>query len=214
MGFEQLGCAVAHELEGIAAFDEGQVLGQQPLQLDRSYLGAVLLALAALLPLLVAVERAFHPVARAMEQVDGGPEQVFQVGLETGVGQGGDQGAEDVGECRAHRALFRERARIGLVLERAVTVELEFGEERSGRGGGVRRLVEPECLERSGWLCVVRQRLLEQGVVFIARERVQQYFDTEGAYWIDKWGATGKWHGVGQLHQVRTPRFGERLLWR
>lgn len=72
---------------------------------------------------------------------------------------------------------------------------------------------EPECLERSEWLRVVRRHLLEQGVVFIAREKVQKYLDTEGAYWIDKWGATGQWHRVGQWRQARTPRFGERLLW-
>ncbi len=75
--------------------------------------------------------------------------------------------------------------------------------------------VEPEarCLECSGWLRVVRRRLPEQGVVFIPRENVQTYLDTEGAYWVNTWGRTGRWPGVGRWHQIRKPSFGERLLW-
>lgn len=79
---------------------------------------------------------------------------------------------------------------------------------------GVALEPEAKCLERSGWLCVVRRRLPEQGVVFIARENMQAYLDTEGAYWIDKWGGTGRWPRVGRWHQARKPSFGERLLWR
>ena len=75
--------------------------------------------------------------------------------------------------------------------------------------------VEPDakCLERSGWLRVVRRRLAEQGVAFILQKNVQAYLDTEGAYWIDRWGGTGRWPGVGRWHHVRKPSFGERLLW-
>ena len=59
--------------------------------------------LAPLLRLLVAVELAFDPVDGAVEQVDGGPEQVLEVGLEARVGERGDQGVEDVGERGADR---------------------------------------------------------------------------------------------------------------
>jgi len=38
--------------------------------------------LAAALRLLVAVEFAFNAVTRAVEQVDGGPEQVLEVGFQ------------------------------------------------------------------------------------------------------------------------------------
>ncbi len=50
------------------------------------------------------VEFAFDPVGGAVEQVDGGPEQVFEVGFEARVGQGGDQGVEDVGQRGADGA--------------------------------------------------------------------------------------------------------------
>ena len=92
-------------------------LGQQPLQLDRADLGAVLLLLAAALRLLVAVELALDPVGGAVEQVDGGPEQVLEIGLEARVGEGGDQGVEDVGERGADwcvpRAAAADRVRPG-----------------------------------------------------------------------------------------------------
>ncbi len=70
--------------------------------------------------------------------------------------------------------------------------------------------VEPESerLEGSAWLRVVRRRLPEQGVIFIPRDKVQSYLDTEGAYWIEQHGGTGKWR------QARKPSFGERMLWR
>ncbi|HEY0206391.1 MAG TPA: hypothetical protein VGC15_19850 [Acetobacteraceae bacterium] len=73
---------------------------------------------------------------------------------------------------------------------------------------------EAECLECSGWMRVVRRRLPEQGVVFIPQENVQSYLDTEGVYWVNKWGGTSRWPGVGRWHHIRKPSFGERLLWR
>ena len=63
-----------------------------------------------------------------MEEIDGRPEQVFEVGFETGVGQGDDEGVEDVSDGAGDRVAFGERSRVRLVLERAVAVELEFGE--------------------------------------------------------------------------------------
>ena len=53
----------------------------------------------------------------------------------------GDQGVEDVGQRGADLARVGQRPGVGLVLEGAVAVELEFGEERGGRGCGVVRLV-------------------------------------------------------------------------
>jgi hypothetical protein len=70
--------------------------------------------------------------------------------------------------------------------------------------------VEPdsERLEGSAWLRVVRRRLPEQGVIFIPREKVADYLETEGVFWIDRWGGTGRWR------DARTPSWGERLMWR
>ena len=119
-------------------------LGQQPLQFDRADFRSVLLGLAALLRLLVAVEFAFDPVGGAVEQVNLGPQQVFEVGLQAGVGEGGDQGIEDVGDRGADSALFGQRPGVGFVLEGAVSVELEFGQDRGGRGFGMVRLAVGE----------------------------------------------------------------------
>ena len=113
VGLEQLGGLVAHDLEGVAALDQRHALGQEPLELDRADLGAVLLLLAAPLRLLVAVELAFDPVGGAVEQVDGRPEQVLEVGLEARVGEGRDQGVEDVGERGADRCGLGQRSGSG-----------------------------------------------------------------------------------------------------
>jgi hypothetical protein len=88
MDLKAIGGLVPEEFHGIAALDEGQALGDEAFQLDRADLRAVLLLLAAPLRLLIAVELAFDPVDGAMEQVDGRPQQVFEVGLQAGVCEG------------------------------------------------------------------------------------------------------------------------------
>ena len=87
VGLEAIGGLVAEELHGIAAFDQGQPLGDETFELDRADLRAVLLPLAAMLRLLVVVEFAFDAVDGAMEQVDGRPKQVLEVGLKASVGE-------------------------------------------------------------------------------------------------------------------------------
>lgn len=67
---------------------------------------------------------------------------------------------------------------------------------------------DPERLADSAWLRVVRRRLPEQGVIFIPQAKVADYMETEGVYWIDRLGGTGKWR------DARTPSWGERLMWR
>ena len=96
-----LGGLVADEFQGVAAFDQGHALGGEALQLDRADLGAILLALAALLRLLVVVEFALDPLGGAVEEIDGRPQQILEVGFEAGVAQGRDQGVEDVGDGAA-----------------------------------------------------------------------------------------------------------------
>ena len=88
MRLEALGGDIAHGLKGIAPFDERDALRDQGFQFDRADLGAVLLALRPLLRLFVAVEIPACPRRHAVKQVRGGPEQVFEVGLQARVGQG------------------------------------------------------------------------------------------------------------------------------
>ena len=97
---EVLGGLVAEELEGVAPLDQRHALGGEALQLDGADLGAVLFALAAPLRLLVVVELALDPVVGAVEEVDGRPEQVFEVGFEAGVGQAWRRGRR---RCRRRR---------------------------------------------------------------------------------------------------------------
>ncbi len=134
MVLELVGGLVAEEFHAVAAFDERDALGHQTLQFHRADFRAVLFLLAALLGILVVVEGALHAVGGTVEEVDRGPEQVFEVGLQARVAQRGDQGVEDVGDGAADDLGFGERPGVGLVLEGAMAVELEFGEEVIGGG--------------------------------------------------------------------------------
>ena len=137
MEFESVGREIAQGLVRVATFDQRQPLGQEPFQLDRLHFGPVLLTLAALLRLFVVVELALDAADGAVEDVDDAPEQVFQVGLEAGVLQGGGEGVEGVGDRGAHEVILGKRSWVGFALERAVAEELEFGEEVGGRALGV-----------------------------------------------------------------------------
>ena len=89
---------------------------------------------AAALRLLVVVEFALDPVGGAVDEIDSRPEQIFEVGFEASVAQGDDEGVEDVEDGAGDCLGFGQRSRVGLVLERAIAVELEFGEDVIGRG--------------------------------------------------------------------------------
>ena len=71
---EVIGSLVAEELHAVAALDECEALGNEPLQFDRADFRAVLFLLAALLRDLVVVELALHAVGGAVEEVDRRPE--------------------------------------------------------------------------------------------------------------------------------------------
>ena len=68
-----------------------------------------------------------------MEQVDGRPQQVGEVGFETGVLECRDQRVEHVGHGPSDELALGQRSRVGLVLEGTVTVDLELGEDVIGR---------------------------------------------------------------------------------
>ena len=95
-------------------------------ELDGFDLGAILFALEPLLTLLIVVQLAFDPIDGAVEHIDGRPEEIVEVGIEAGVGHGGDEGIEDVGDGAFDDAVLRRRAGIGFVLRRTVAVELKL----------------------------------------------------------------------------------------
>src|SRR5229473_3489137 len=125
----EIGGVVAEELHGIAAFDEGEALCQQAFEFDRADFRAVLLLLAALLGALIVVEFALDAAGGAMEQVDGRPQQVVEIGFEASVTQRRDQGIEDVGDGATDDACLGQRTRIGAA-PRAAGAQAEDGGRR------------------------------------------------------------------------------------
>src|SRR3979411_3265435 len=132
MALELLSGEVAKQLHAVAAFDERQALGDEALQLDRADLGAVLFLLAALLRDLVVVELAFDAIGGAVEEIDRGPQQALEIGLQARVAERRDQGVEDVGDRAADDIDFRQWPGVGLVLEGTMALELELGENVIG----------------------------------------------------------------------------------
>jgi hypothetical protein len=128
---------IAHELEGVAALDDTETLGDEPLDLDGLHLGAVLLGLAAALGLLVGVELALDAVRLAVKQVGERPQQIGEIVLEARAGQHGAEGLDHGVELAAHGFGLGQRARIGFVRTGAVAMEDNFVEEMRGRRGGV-----------------------------------------------------------------------------
>ena len=85
VALELVGGLVAEELHAVAALDQRLPLGDEALEFDRADFRAVLFLLAAPLRLLVVVEFALDAADGAVEEIDGRPEQVFEVGFEAGV---------------------------------------------------------------------------------------------------------------------------------
>ncbi|BDD66291.1 hypothetical protein Sj15T_13120 [Sphingobium sp. TA15] len=67
-----------------------------------------------------------------MEEIDGTPEQIVEVGFKAGVAECGDEGVKDVGDGGGNHVAFGQRSRIGFVLKRAPAIELEFVEDMIG----------------------------------------------------------------------------------
>jgi hypothetical protein len=134
VALELVGGLVAKELHAVPALDERLPLCRHALEFDRADFRTVLFLLAAALRLLVVVEFAFDPASGAVEDVDGRPEQIFEVGFEAGVRQRYDEGVEDVGDRASDDLGFGQGPRIRFVPEGAVAVELEFVEDVIGRG--------------------------------------------------------------------------------
>ena len=133
MLLEEFGGHVRQDVEGVALLDQADAFGGQAFELDGSDFGAVLFVLAAALQILVVVEPALRAVPGAVEEVDDGPEQFLDIGLEACVREGRNHGVEDVDEGRLRGLAVGEGPRIGLVV-RAVAVELHFGDDGGGDG--------------------------------------------------------------------------------
>jgi hypothetical protein len=132
VAFELVGGLIAEELHAVATFEEGHALGQETFQFDRADLRAVLFCLAAFLGVLILIQLAMNLVGGAVEEVDRRPEQVFEVGLEARVAKSRDKRVEDVGHGAADGVGFGQWSRVWFVLEGAMAIELEFGDEVIG----------------------------------------------------------------------------------
>ena len=116
-----------------------QPLSGEAFEFDRANFGAVLFLLRALLLVLVPVEFA-RGVSGAVEEVHRRPQEIVEVGFETGFAGRRDEGVEDVGERGSDGCLLGQGTRIGLILVRSAAVELQFVEEMAGGRCGVRGL--------------------------------------------------------------------------
>ncbi len=147
-----VGGGFAEELEAVAAIEQALPDGDQRLELDGFDLGAVLFALQPLLGLFVVVELALDPQDRAVEGVDGRPEDLVEVEVEAGVGHGGDQGVEDVGDRGADDLILGRDPGVGLVLGGTIAVEFEgFDDMAGGRGAVIGVEIVMGVHERRPW---------------------------------------------------------------
>ena len=122
VALELVGGVVAEQLHAVAPLDERLSFGDEALQFDRADFRAVLFLLIAPLRLLVVVEFALDASNGAVEEIDGRPEQLFEVGFEAGVAQCGDEGVEDVGDGASDHVRFWQRPRVWFVLEGTMAV--------------------------------------------------------------------------------------------
>src|SRR5258708_19728085 len=84
MAWEVVGRLVAEVFHAVTPLDQCHALGSETLEFDRADFGAILIALAALLRLFVVVEFAFDALVGAVEEIDGRPQEVLEVGFEAG----------------------------------------------------------------------------------------------------------------------------------
>ena len=150
VGLEEIGGGVAEEFHAVAALEEGDPLSGQAFEFHRSNFGAVLFLLRALLRVFVGVEFARDAVAGAVEEVHRRPQEIVEVGFETGFAQRRDESVEDVGERASDGGFVGQGTRVGLVLLGAAAVELQFVEEMAGWGTGVWGLEVGLPVERHG----------------------------------------------------------------
>src|ERR1700680_4316124 len=124
---EVFGGLVAEVFHAVAPLDQRHALGGKTLQFDRADLGAILVTLASLLRLFVVVEFAFDALVGAVEEINGRPQEILEVGLKARFAQARDEGIEDVGDGGSDDTGFGQWSRVGVVMEGVIAVELEVG---------------------------------------------------------------------------------------
>ncbi len=67
-----------------------------------------------------------------MEDVDGRPEEIVEVGFEACVFQRPDEGVEDVGDGAGDRIAVGKKPLVGFIVEGPVAMELKFVEDMVG----------------------------------------------------------------------------------
>jgi hypothetical protein len=129
---ELLDGLVAKELHAVAAFDECHAFGGEPFELDGFHFGAVLLDLAFALLLLVAIEFALDATHGKVEEIDGRPEQAFEIGLNPRVRERCDKGIEDIRDGAGDAITFGQWPHVGFVCAGMITVQLKLGQNMVG----------------------------------------------------------------------------------
>lgn len=133
MKLELLSRQIAEQLHGVAAFDQSDAFGGEPLQFDGSHLRSILLALAPLLRFFVVVEFALDAAPGAMEEIDGRPEEIFEVGFKPCVAQARHERIKDVGDRACDGLGVGKRPWVRLVVKGAMAIELKLAEKMIGR---------------------------------------------------------------------------------
>ena len=120
-------------LEGFAALEKVKALGDEALKFDRAHLGAVLLLLAALLPVFIVFELTLHAGGFFVEEIGEAPEQIVEVGLKARVLKHARNDVEDIGDGRLAQVSAGKGARVGLAGGWLVAVKLQLVEHARGR---------------------------------------------------------------------------------
>ena len=134
---EEVSSGFAEEFHALPPIDQALPDVDQGFKLDGFHLGAVLFALKAFLRLLVVVELGLDPLGGAVEGVDGRPQDLVEVEIEAGVGHGGNQGVEDVGDGGLDDLVFGRDPGIGLARCGTVAIERQILDHGVRRRGGV-----------------------------------------------------------------------------
>jgi hypothetical protein len=100
-------------LEAVAALDVRLPFADQGFELDGADFRAVLLLLAALLPVFIVLELAFDAGSLFVEQVGQAPEEIAEIGFEAGILERAGKDIEDVRDRAREPVGFGQGARIG-----------------------------------------------------------------------------------------------------